>query len=96
MTTKKNTKPRHGVTRADLTDAVYQRHGGLTKSEAAEVVNKIFETVKVNLLEGRQVKIQNFGVFEVKERKLGASLRLWTSTERVRVWFDDVQLVRVK
>ena len=69
MTTKKHGKPRSGVTRADLTDAVYQRHGGLTKSEAADVVNKIFETVKDNLLEGRPVKIQNFGVFEVALRK---------------------------
>jgi len=66
-TTKHGKAP--GVTRADLTEAVYQRHGGLTKTEAAEVVNKIFETVKVNLLEGRQVKIQNFGVFEVAVRK---------------------------
>lgn len=61
--------PRTGVTRADLTDAVYRRHGGLTKSEAAEVVNKIFDTMKSNLLEGRPVKIQNFGVFEIASRK---------------------------
>ncbi len=60
---------RTGVTRADLTDAVYRRHGGLTKSEAAEVVNKIFDTMKTNLLEGRPVKIQNFGVFEIAARK---------------------------
>ncbi|MFQ5525982.1 MAG: HU family DNA-binding protein [Thermoanaerobaculia bacterium] len=60
---------RSGVTRADLTDAVYRRHGGLTKSEAADVVNKIFDTMKTNLLEGRPVKIQNFGVFEIASRK---------------------------
>ncbi len=58
-----------GITRADLTRRVYERHGGLTKSEAAAVVNKIFDTMKVNLLEGRPVKIQNFGVFEVADRK---------------------------
>ena len=40
-----------GVTRADLTKVVYERHGGLTKSEAAAAVNKIFDTMKVNLLE---------------------------------------------
>jgi nucleoid DNA-binding protein len=69
VTIDRTRKDRHGVTRADLTEAVYERHGGLTKSEAADIVNKIFETVKVNLLEGRPVKIQNFGVFEVAHRK---------------------------
>ncbi len=58
-----------GVTRARLTEVVYRKHGGLTKTEAADIVNKIFDTVKVNLLEGRPVKIQNFGVFEVTDRK---------------------------
>ena len=65
----KKTSKGHGVTRADLTEAVYSRHGGLTKAEAAEIVNAIFDTVKGNLLEGRPVKIQNFGVFEVAARK---------------------------
>ena len=32
----------------------------------------------------------------VREKKLGASLRLFTSTGNVRVWFDDVMLERVK
>jgi nucleoid DNA-binding protein len=65
--TDKGSRP--SITRAHLTEQVYRRHGGLTKGEAAEIVNKIFETVKVNLLEGRPVKIQNFGVFEVAARK---------------------------
>ena len=69
MSVTKDGKHRPGMTRADLTEAVYQRHGGLTKTEAADVVNKILETMKVNLLEGRPVKIQNFGVFEVAQRK---------------------------
>ncbi|MCH7667043.1 MAG: HU family DNA-binding protein, partial [Acidobacteria bacterium] len=64
-----STDPRTGITRADITDAVYRRHGGLTKTEAAEVVNKIFDTMKSNLLNGRPVKIQNFGVFEIASRK---------------------------
>ena len=62
-------KPRAGLTKADLTDLVYRRHGGLTKNEAAEIVDRIFTTVKTNLLDGRAVKIQNFGVFEVLSRR---------------------------
>ena len=57
-----------GKTKADLIDAVYRRHGALTKAEAAEVVNVIFSTVKSNLTGGRSVRIRNFGSFEVTER----------------------------
>ncbi len=59
---------RHGKTKADLIDAVYRRHGALTKSEAAEVVEAIFKTVKTSLKDGRSVRIRNFGAFEVMER----------------------------
>ena len=59
---------RHGKTKADLIDAVYRRHGALTKSEAAEVVEAIFKTVKTSLQDGRSVRIRNFGAFEVTER----------------------------
>ncbi len=37
------------MTKADLVDAVYERHGGLTKDEAAEIVDTIFKTVKSSL-----------------------------------------------
>lgn len=57
-----------GSTKADLIDAVYKRHGALTKGEAAEVVEAIFRTVKTTLQDGRSVRIRNFGAFEVIER----------------------------
>jgi nucleoid DNA-binding protein len=57
-----------GLTKADLVDAVYERHGALTKDEAADIVEAIFGTVKNNLERGRTVKIKNFGVFEVADR----------------------------
>ncbi len=60
--------PGPGRTKADLIDAVYQRHGALTKHEASEVVDAIFATVKSSLSDGRSVRIRNFGVFEVSER----------------------------
>jgi integration host factor subunit alpha len=66
MTTMKT--PRPGVTKADLTDVVYKRHGGLTKDEAAEIVDVIFRTVKTSLADGRTVRIKNFGTFEVTRR----------------------------
>lgn len=57
-----------GATKADLVDAVYRRHGGLTKAEAAEVVEAIFQTMKSNLGDGRAIRIRNFGTFELTER----------------------------
>lgn len=59
---------RKGLTKADLVDVVYERHGGLTKREATEIVEAIFGTVKTTLGGGRPVKIKNFGSFEVTAR----------------------------
>ena len=56
------------MTKADLVDVVYDRHGGLTKNEAAEIVEAIFKTVKSSLREGRTVRIKNFGTFEITNR----------------------------
>jgi len=57
-------KPPTGMTKADLVDVVYDRHGGLTKNEAAEIVrasadkdaNIIFGTVIDEKMSG-EVKI---------------------------------------
>lgn len=57
-----------GLTKAGLTEAIYRRHGGLTKSEAAEIVDAIFGAVKATLVDGRPVRLKNFGSFEVTER----------------------------
>ena len=68
-TAKKSGKTRsEGKTKADLIDAVYHRHGALTKLEAAKIVDAIFDTVKSTLVDGRPVRIRNFGVFEVMHR----------------------------
>ena len=46
----KNPERRPGLTKADLTKLVYEMHGGLTKHEAAEVVQTILHSVKDSLL----------------------------------------------
>ena len=66
--TRKKSAPTQSLTKAHLVDVVYRRHGGLTKREAAEVVDAIFLTVKSTLSVGRPVQITNFGTFEVNER----------------------------
>ena len=66
--TKKRGISGSGLTKADLIDVVYQRHGGLTKNEAAEIVDAIFSTLKATLSDGRTIRIKNFGTFEVTAR----------------------------
>lgn len=75
---------RSGLTKADLIDLVYRRHGGLTKGEAAEVVDAIFGTVKTSLGDGRTVKIKNFGVFEVTTRPRRSGVNP-ASGERIQI-----------
>ena len=61
-------KNKGGLTKADLVKVVYDRHGALTKDEAADIVDRILGIVKSNLGHGRAVRIKNFGVFEVADR----------------------------
>ena len=49
-------------------EKVYDRHGALTKQEAAAVVDALLGAMKGALVDGRRVRIQNFGVFEVVKR----------------------------
>ena len=65
---KEKGKHGSGKTKAHLVEVVYDRHGGLTKSEASEIVEAIFTTVKSSLAEGRTVRIKNFGTFQVTKR----------------------------
>jgi nucleoid DNA-binding protein len=68
MADKKSATDRSGKTKADLVDVVYDRHGGLTKDEAAEIVDVIFRAVKKTLGKGQTVRIKNFGTFEITSR----------------------------
>ena len=60
---------RSGLTKAELVRRIYHLHGGLTRREAADVVDEILKAMKTSLLDGRSIKIQNFGVLEVTDRE---------------------------
>lgn len=66
---KLDSRRRSGLTKAELVTRIYQLHGGLTRREAAEVVDQILAAMKTSLLDGRPIKIQNFGVLEVTKRQ---------------------------
>ncbi|MCA9615626.1 MAG: integration host factor subunit alpha [Sandaracinus sp.] len=57
------------MTKAEIIDAVYEKVGGFSKKEAAEIVEAVFDTMKEVLTEGSKIKISGFGNFVVREKK---------------------------
>lgn len=56
------------MTKIDIIDRIHQKIG-LSKKEASEVVELIFETIKSNLEKGEKIKISGFGNFVVRSKR---------------------------
>ncbi len=57
------------MTKADLADAIYRRHGALSRREAAALVEVVLDGISRGLAAGKAVKISGFGSFAVVRRK---------------------------
>lgn len=57
------------MTKADIIEAVYEKVGGFSKKEAAEIVESVFKQIKDTLKDGEKIKISGFGNFIVREKK---------------------------
>lgn len=57
------------MTKIDLVDVVYHRHGGISRRESAEIVERLIDRMKQELAERGQVQISGFGRFEVVQRR---------------------------
>ena len=55
------------VTRADLTEAVYQEVG-LSRNESAQLVESVLEEVASTLAQGEAVKLSSFGTFSLRDK----------------------------
>jgi integration host factor subunit alpha len=55
------------VTRADLSEAVYQEVG-LSRNESAELVESVLNEISDALVRGEIVKLSSFGSFSVREK----------------------------
>lgn len=55
------------VTRADLAEAVYQAVG-LSRTESAELVERVLELISDALVSGDNVKLSSFGSFQVRNK----------------------------
>jgi integration host factor subunit alpha len=58
-----------GKSKADLADAVYRRHGGLTRRDAVGLVDLVFGRIGTRLAGGDAVRIHGFGTFRVVTRR---------------------------
>jgi integration host factor subunit alpha len=55
------------LTRADLSEAVH-REVGLSRTESAELVRAIIDTVAESVVSGDRVKLSSFGTFMVRDK----------------------------
>ena len=56
------------VTRADLSEAVYTEIG-LSRTESAQLVDSVLDTISDALVAGENVKISSFGTFLVRQKR---------------------------
>ena len=57
------------MTKADIVERVYEKVGGFSKKEAAELVEAVFQLMKQTLTTREKIKISGFGNFVVREKK---------------------------
>jgi integration host factor subunit alpha len=55
------------MTKADLVEAIFEKIG-LSKKEAQELIEILFDTMKQAFVEGESVKISSFGTFNVRKK----------------------------
>lgn len=57
------------MTKADIVEHVYEKVGGFSKKESAEVVEVVFQLMKETLAARQKIKISGFGNFVVRGKK---------------------------
>lgn len=55
------------MTKADLVEIIFEKVG-LSKKEARDIVEILFDTIKQGFQEGESVKIPGFGTFNVRKK----------------------------
>jgi integration host factor subunit alpha len=55
------------MTKADLVERIFEKIG-LSKKEAQEIIEILFDTMRQTFIEGESVKISGFGTFNVRQK----------------------------
>jgi len=90
------------MTKADLVEAVHTRLDGqvrISKRDSADLVDTLFESIKVALTKGDKLKVSGFGNFVVREKRprVGRNPRTGTEitiTERRVLTFKASQVLK--
>ena len=56
------------MTKTDLVEVIYHRHGGISRRESQEIVDQLLARIKRELRQARRVQISGFGSFQVVRR----------------------------
>ena len=56
------------MTKADIVEILYER-AGFSKKELGQIVDVVFEALKLKLEKGEKIMISSFGKFNVREKK---------------------------
>lgn len=57
------------MTKAEIVQAIYNRLGGFSKKEAADLVDLVFDSMKETLARGEKIKISGFGNFVLRDKR---------------------------
>ena len=55
------------MTKADLVEKIFEKIG-LSKKEAQEIIEVLFDTMKQTFIEGESVKLPGFGTFNIRQK----------------------------
>lgn len=57
------------MTKAEIVHALYNRVGGFSRKESAELVDLVFEMMKETLGRGEKIKVSGFGNFVLRDKR---------------------------
>jgi integration host factor subunit alpha len=57
------------MTKAEIVQALYDRVGGFSRKESAELVDLVFEMMKETLGRGEKIKVSGFGNFVLRDKR---------------------------
>jgi integration host factor subunit alpha len=55
------------MTKEDLVEKIFEKIG-LSKKEAQEIIEVLFDTMKQTFIEGESVKLPGFGTFNIRQK----------------------------
>lgn len=57
------------MTKAEIVQALYDRVGGFSKKESADLVDLVFDMMKDTLAKGEKIKVSGFGNFVLRDKR---------------------------